>query len=132
MANRLSTLALIVCLSGIFSLTAAAQVTVSIQDKPLVEALSQLEKASGYNFFYSSTLPGKDARVSVEATDWSIGKVLDTMLAGLDIAYEIRDDRQIILTVKEDKTLETTPPGVFLKTAALKSAVRSRTRTESR
>ena len=110
MANRLSTLALIVCLSGILSVTAAAQVTVSIQDKPLAEALSQLEKASGYNFFYSSTLPGKDARVSVEATDWSIGKVLDTMLAGLDIAYEIRDDRQIILTVKEDKTLETTPP----------------------
>ena len=110
MANRLSTLALIVCLSGILSVTAAAQVTVSIQDKPLAEALSQLEKASGYNFFYSSTLPGQDARVSVEATDWSIGKVLDTMLAGLDIAYEIRDDRQIILTVKEDKTLETTPP----------------------
>ena len=125
MANRLSTLALIVCLSGILSVTAAAQVTVSIQDKPLAEALSQLEKASGYNFFYSSTLPGQDARVSVEATDWSIGKVLDTMLAGLDIAYEIRDDRQIILTVKEDKTLETTPP-------PLKSAVRSRTRTESR
>ena len=132
MANRLSTLALIVCLSGILSVTAAAQVTVSIQDEPLAEALSQLEKASGYNFFYSSTLPGKDARVSVEATDWSIGKVLDTMLAGLDIAYEIRDDRQIILTVKEDKTLETTPPGVFLKTAALRSAVQSRTRTESR
>ena len=113
MANRLSTLALIVCLSGILSVTAAAQVTVSIQDKPLAEALSQLEKASGYNFFYSSMLPGQDARVSVEATDWSIGKVLDTMLAGLDIAYEIRDDRQIILTVKEDKTLETTPPPAY-------------------
>lgn len=57
MTRKLLTLALSVCLSGLFSLTAAAQVTVSIHEKPLTEALSQIEKASGYNFFYSSTLP---------------------------------------------------------------------------
>lgn len=104
MTQKLSTLALIVFLSGLFSLTANAQVTVSIKDRPLTEALVQLEQASGYNFFYSSTLPGKDSAVSVEADGWSIGKVLDTMLAGLGISYEIRDDRQIILTAETGNT----------------------------
>ena len=104
MTRKLLTLALSVCLSGLFSLTAAAQVTVSIHEKPLTEALSQIEKASGYNFFYSSTLPDQNAVVSVEAAGESIEKVLDRLLAGLSVSYEIRDDRQIILTARDEKT----------------------------
>lgn len=104
MTQKLLTLALSVCLSGLFSLTAAAQVTVSIHEKPLTEALSQIEKASGYNFFYSSTLPDQNAVVSVEAAGESIEKVLDRLLAGLSVSYEIRDDRQIILTARDEKT----------------------------
>ncbi len=98
MANRLLTLALSICMSGFIALTASAQVTVSIKETPLTQALTQLEKVSGYNFFYSNELPGIKTAVSVEAEGWSIEKVLDTMLSGLGIAYEIRDDRQIILT----------------------------------
>ena len=111
MTQKLSTLALTIFLSGLFALATNAQVTVSIKDKPLTEALSQLEQTSGYNFFYSSTLPGKDSAVSVEADGWSIGKVLDTMLAGLGISYEIRDDRQIILTAEAPETSKQTSSG---------------------
>ena len=54
--------------------------------------------------FYSSTLPDQNAVVSVEAAGESIEKVLDRLLAGLSVSYEIRDDRQIILTARDEKT----------------------------
>ena len=36
---------------------AAAQVTVTIRDKSLTEALTAIENESGYSFFYSSPAP---------------------------------------------------------------------------
>ncbi len=84
-------------------LVLSAQVTVSVKDKPLTEALSIIEKQSGYTFFYSNMLPDKDARVSVSADNLSIGKVMDILLSGLDISYEIKDGNIIMLSGKRQQ-----------------------------
>lgn len=77
-----------------------AQVTVQIDSMPLTEALKELEKQSGYSFFYSNVLPDKDALVSVKAKGKDIAHVMNILLEGLNIAYEIKSDNQIILTAK--------------------------------
>lgn len=77
-----------------------AQVTVEIDGMPLTEALKKLEEQSGYSFFYSNVLPNKDTLVSVKATDKDIAFVMNSLLSGLDIAFEIKSDKQITLTAK--------------------------------
>lgn len=78
-----------------------AQVTVEIDSMPLTEALKKLEEQSGYSFFYSNVLPDKDALVSVKAKDKDIAYVMNILLRGLNISYEVNSDNQIVLTAKD-------------------------------
>ena len=83
---------------------ASAQVTISIEDMALTEALAKIEEQSGYSFFYSNVLPNKTAHVSVIAKDKNIEWVLDRLFEGLGISYEIKDDKQIMLSSKGQVT----------------------------
>lgn len=87
-----------------------AQVTVDIDDMPLTEALKELEEQSGYSFFYSNVLPDKDALVSVKAQNKDIKYVMDSLLSGLDITYEVVGDKQITLKQKESVPAPTSTP----------------------
>ena len=62
------------------------------------EALSIIERSSGYSFFYNSSLANLNKTVSISAENSGIEKILDSLLEGLDIAYEIKPDRQILLS----------------------------------
>ncbi len=93
----LTTLTLALLVSATWT-SARAQVTVSIKNKPLKEALSDLEQQSGYRFFYSNTLPVTDKTVTVEAENQPIEQVLDKMLGGLNIDYYVKADKQITLS----------------------------------
>ena len=90
----------LILLTGLLSAVAFAQVSVTIERLPLKEALEEVEKQSGYSFFYSSLLPDQDAKVSVKAKDATIEYVMDTILEGLNISYEIKPDFQIVLSEK--------------------------------
>lgn len=90
----------VILLLGLFSNKVVAQVNVKIDRLPLKEALVEVEKQSGYSFFYSNLLPDQDAVVSVRATGSSIESVMDELLKGLGIKYEVKPDKQIILTEK--------------------------------
>lgn len=83
------------------------QISVTLKDIPLTEALSTLENKSEYSFFYSNMLPGKDALVSIEAKDKSIEFILDNIFKGLPISYEI-SGHQIVLS-EEKKESKSTP-----------------------
>lgn len=90
----------VILLLGLFSNKVVAQVNVKIDRLPLKEALVEVEKQSGYSFFYSNMLPNQDAVVSVRATGSSIESVMDELLKGLGIKYEVKPDKQITLTEK--------------------------------
>ena len=85
----------VILLLGLFSNKVVAQVNVKIDRLPLKEALVEVEKQSGYSFFYSNMLPNQDAVVSVRATGSSIESVMDELLKGLGIKYEVKPDKQI-------------------------------------
>ena len=90
----------VLLLTGLMSVSVFAQVSVTIDRLPLKEALVEVERQSGYSFFYSSLLPDQDAVVSVKAVDASIGDVMDKLLEGLSVSYELKPDFQIVLTEK--------------------------------
>ena len=90
----------VLMLTGLMSVSVFAQVSVTIDRLPLKEALVEVERQSGYSFFYSSLLPDQDAVVSVKAVDASIGYVMDKLLEGLSVSYELKPDFQIVLTEK--------------------------------
>lgn len=75
-----------------------AQFSVRAEQVPLREALSIIERSSGYSFFYNSSLANLNKTVSISAENSGIEKILDSLLEGLDIAYEIKPDRQILLS----------------------------------
>lgn len=105
MKHKLFCMALILLL-GLTSLKSAAQVNVSIEGLPLKQALAEVERQSGYSFFYSSLLPNLDVVVSLEVVDASIEQLMDKLVKGLGIQYEIKEDKQIVLSEKpKDKRL---------------------------
>lgn len=94
-------LRLSVCvLLAFIGISAFAQVTVEINDLPLTDALKRLEEQSGYSFFYSNALPDRNTPVSVKAHDKDITYVMDRILEGLDVSYELKRDKQIALYAK--------------------------------
>lgn len=94
-------LRLSVCvLLAFIGISAFAQVTVEINDLPLTDALKHLEEQSGYSFFYSNALPDRNTTVSVKAHDKDITYVMDRILEGLDVSYELKSDKQIALYAK--------------------------------
>ena len=90
----------VLLLTGLMSVSVFAQVSVTIDRLPLKEALVEVERQSGYSFFCSSLLPDQDAVVSVKAEDASIGYVMDKLLEGLNVSYELKPDFQIVLIEK--------------------------------
>ena len=90
----------VLLLTGLMSVSVFAQVSVTIDRLPLKEALVEVERQSGYSFFCSSLLPDQDAVVSVKAEDASIGSVMDKLLEGLNVSYELKPDFQIVLIEK--------------------------------
>lgn len=80
-----------------------SQITVSIHDKPLAEAIKILEKESDYSFFYSNQLPDLQTKVSIDAVNYSMSKILDKLLDKTQISYNIQSNKQITLNKKTAK-----------------------------
>lgn len=100
---------------------AKAQISVSFSKTPLSQALLILEKASGYSFFYSSALTGLDTLVGIEAENQDMASILNNLLYGLEISYEIKSDKQIILSKKEKRPVpQETNPNKLIITGTVK------------
>ena len=72
--------------------------TISVQfsNVSLSEAMSQIEKASGYSFFYDANKVDLSVRVSLNASNESLREVLNTILDSTGLTYEISQN-QILL-----------------------------------
>ena len=79
---------LVTLISMLFFLPSFSQITVNVQNKPLRQTLKEIEKVSNYRFFYNESLAILDKNSSIQLTDSSIDKAMQTLLAGTDVAYE--------------------------------------------
>ena len=76
----------------------AGRITVKINGKPLSEAVSAIEKASKYTFFYDTEKTDMTTKVSLSATDLSIEEALKQMLSPIGLKYEIKGDQIVLIT----------------------------------
>ncbi len=69
--------------------------TISVQfsNVSLSEAMSQIEKASGYSFFYDANKVDLSVRVSLNASNESLREVLNTIFDSTGLTYEISQNQ---------------------------------------
>ncbi|MDD3542794.1 MAG: SusC/RagA family TonB-linked outer membrane protein [Petrimonas sp.] len=104
--KRYSKAKLIVLLLLLFVTTQSfAQITVNIRNKPLREALKEIERVSNYKFFYNESLPGLEKNSTLRLTNATIDATLQQLLIGMNIAYRISENNIIALTEKDDANL---------------------------
>ena len=72
-------------------------VSVSLQDRPLSEFISQIEQKTDCSFIFSKDMVDMSLMVTVEAESRPLSEVLDTVLIPLGIRWQM-EERHIILT----------------------------------
>lgn len=82
----------------VYSQTTALQF--DLKNVSLEKALLEIEKQTNYYFLYNNQLIDVDKRVNMKAENEPVEVVLDRVLEGLDIGYEIKS-RQIVLSAKQ-------------------------------
>lgn len=77
-----------------------AQVTITVKNQSIRQALKEIERLSNYKFFYNNDLSSLDKVVSLSAKDENIESVMSKLLAGTDISYKQDNNNLIVLTLK--------------------------------
>lgn len=100
--KRLLTSSLFILL---LSVTLQAQVlSLNVSDQPLRDVLPQVEQQCDWHFFYNSSLPGLDSRMTVNLTNVQLEQALKQLFAGTGIVYKLTDNKVIVLTAEEKKS----------------------------
>ena len=100
---------LIMCFS-LQSFQLSSQVTVSISNQTIRQALSTIESQTAYRFFYNNQLPDLNRTVSLEINNQTIDALMNQLLAGTQLTYEKRDNNQIyLLQAQSQPSTGTTP-----------------------
>ena len=94
-------LLLFCCLSGSAQIKEKS-ISIKLSSVPLSEAMSQIEKLSGYTFFYDAGQVDVKQRVTVNAQDTPVSRVMATIVKGTDLNFEITNT-QIALFLKKAK-----------------------------
>ncbi|WP_164849867.1 TonB-dependent receptor [Mucilaginibacter limnophilus] len=76
------------------------QVTLAVNNSSLSSVLKQLEQQADVKFVYSNTLVKTDKTVSIEIVQQPLNEVLNKLLAGSGIAYEVVNDRIVLTQAK--------------------------------
>jgi len=77
-------------------------VTLKADNQPLKEFLREVEKQSGYTFFYSNEVLKNASPVNVDATGKPVGALLAEVLKGSGLSYEIIGDK-IAIKIEQEK-----------------------------
>ena len=93
----------LILLLTLVTMSARAQtLTVTAESESLRTVLKKIEAASEYIFVYNARSVDINRIVSIKAVNEPVGKVLEKLLAGTDVAYEI-DGRQVVLYHSQKK-----------------------------
>lgn len=84
-----------------------AQITLGISNKPIREILRKIEETSEYRFFFNENLQGVNNVTSLKCENFSIEKTLSLLFSDLDIDYEFKSRRYIVLFERKKNTVTT-------------------------
>lgn len=110
---RLTLIALVVSLGTSIAATSMAQnrlVTLSAKCQTVGAVLDELERQSGYDFFFNNKHVDLNRRVSVNAKGQGVFQVLDDVFEGTNVKYSVLDRKIILSTKGTAQSDETTGP----------------------
>ena len=84
-----------------------AQISVDITNRPIKEILRRIENTSDFRFFYNENLQGLNKISSLKCENFSIEKTLSLLFSDLDIDYEFKS-RKFIVLFERKKNIVTT------------------------
>ena len=90
----------IILLILLISPSLLAQVTITVKNQSIRQALKEIQRLSHYQFFYNDDLTSLDKIVSFTAKDESIESVMGKLLEGTNITYKQDNNNLIVLTIK--------------------------------
>lgn len=83
----------------------SAQISISVKNQTIRQIIPQLEKASGYSFFFGNDLPDLNTKKDLSVTEASLKYVLDNLLDNTSISYQIKGNNQIVLVRGNNRTV---------------------------
>lgn len=92
---------LLFCTLSLFAQGGKEKITLSFSKIPLSEAMKQIEKASGYTFFYDANQVNVKQKVSLSVKNATIQNALTLLLASTELISKITN-KQIALIKKEN------------------------------
>jgi TonB-linked outer membrane protein, SusC/RagA family len=78
-----------------------AQISVDIKDKPIREALKEIEKRSTFKFFYNNDLKDLEKIISIKTKNSSIDATLKLLFTNSEIEYQKEQNNIILLIAKK-------------------------------
>ena len=104
MIMKLTAVFLMISFLGTFAAESYSQnkkITLDLKQTTVEEALSKIEDQSEFYFFlYSEKIIDVNRKISLDIKEQTIDKVLNTLFAGTDVTYKIKD-RIIVLSTPE-------------------------------
>ena len=96
----------------------ARSISIQLENVLLSDALNQIEKASGYSFFYDENKVDLSHRVSLNAKNKTVSEVLNNILKSTGLTYEVSNNQIILLPAekKVSKLGTTTGPSATAET----------------
>ena len=94
------------------NLTVSAQdITLKVSNITVKQAMDELKSRSGYSFVFSSADVDTGKKVSVSAENQSVDAVIEQILRGQELTYEIRD-KNVIIRKKTSSIKETSKKAI--------------------
>lgn len=91
--------------SAVNSYSQTTRLSLKLNNKTIKEAFSQIEKRSEFIFFYYDNALDVNRKVSINAENQTVDKILDELLKATDNTYTI-SDRQIYISKSENSPLQ--------------------------
>ena len=101
MRNLLLTLLLLLALPSLIYAQKDSTVNVRLENISLREAFQDIQDKSEYQFFYNDDITVLDQEVSLRLRKVNIQQVLDSLLLGTELSYQILEDKLIVIATSE-------------------------------
>lgn len=99
--NYFTTLLLFFCAISLSAQVQEKKITINFSNIPLSEAMSRIEKSTGYTFFYDAAQVNVKQKVSLNSKNELISKALNKMLRPLGLSYEITNTQIAVFNKKK-------------------------------
>ncbi|MDD4116424.1 MAG: SusC/RagA family TonB-linked outer membrane protein, partial [Massilibacteroides sp.] len=109
--ERVVLLSLFICLqAGYYSFSHAEEqvksITMELKNVLLDQAIKEIERSSGYSFFYDENTIDLSERVSISAHNKSLENVLAEILRSTNMTFEISNNQIVLLPLKAHENSE--------------------------